>query len=274
MKKIIAFLLFILCVGCVQPVINNDNNNESKPDTETPVVEVPAEVIDLNNIEMDFIALAGSNEVQFILGLSNNNEADAEMYFSTGQKYEIVVTKNGNEVYRYSNDRMFTEALEQVTLPSKEKLEWEESWDYTIDGERVPAGEYEARAYFVPYQVSNMEVNDQVFHMTTTFVIPSENKAFRNVTVEGENGRYIVRGEGRVFEATASYFVEDGHNYLIEETFFTLKEGAPSWSEFELEINIDQDKLPENGTVTLVLFERSAKDGSIVNEYYVTLERF
>ncbi|WP_096155165.1 BsuPI-related putative proteinase inhibitor [Bacillus sp. FJAT-45066] len=273
MKKLLACLILILSVGCVQQVTNNNNNNVPKPDEETPVAEVPAEVIDLNKIEMDFIALAGSNEVQFVLGLTNKNEAEAELYFSTGQKYEIVVTKGGNEVYRYTNDRMFTEALEQLTLPSRERLEWEESWNYTIDGERLPEGEYEARAFFVPYQISNMEVNDQLFSMTTNFVVPAENKAYRNVTVEGENGRYIVRGEGRVFEATASYFVEDGQNYLVEETFFTLKEGAPSWSEFELEINIDQDKLPEHGTVTLVLFERSAKDGSIVNEYYVTLER-
>jgi hypothetical protein len=99
------------------------------------------------------------------------------------------------------------------------------------------------------------------------------NTAFRNVEVTGLNGTYTVTGEARVFEATMSYAVSDGHYYLLEG-FHTLNEGAPVWSAFTFDINIPQEKLPLNGTLTLELFEYSAKDGSKVNIWPVTLESF
>lgn len=99
------------------------------------------------------------------------------------------------------------------------------------------------------------------------------NNAFRNVTVTGSNGSYTVTGEARVFEATMQYRVEDGHNYLLEGTH-TVDEGAPSWSAFTLNITIPQADLPANGTLTLELFEYSAKDGNPTNEWVVPLDSF
>jgi hypothetical protein len=100
-----------------------------------------------------------------------------------------------------------------------------------------------------------------------------QNTAFRKVKVMGEGGVYTVTGEARVFEAVMQYAVSDGHNYLIEN-FHTLSEGAPAWSAFTLKLSVPQEKLPENGTLTLELFEYSAKDGSIVNILFVPLESF
>lgn len=102
----------------------------------------------------------------------------------------------------------------------------------------------------------------------------SESTAFRNISVSGENGEYVVNGEARVFEAVFFYSVEEGHEYLIEETKVTADEGAPAWSPFELKISIPEDQLPINGTLTLELYEKSAKDGSVINETFVKLEEF
>jgi hypothetical protein len=101
----------------------------------------------------------------------------------------------------------------------------------------------------------------------------AQNNAFRNVRVSGTDGHYTVTGEGRVFEATMNYAVEDGHDYLLEN-FYTLDEGAPAWSTFTLNIVIPQKQLPENGTLTLELFEYSAKDGTRINTLSVPLETF
>lgn len=102
--------------------------------------------------------------------------------------------------------------------------------------------------------------------------LPSNN-AFRNVSVNGSGGRYIVSGEARVFEAVMNYAVEDGHDYLLE-SHYSVGEGAPAWSPFAIEIQISSAQQPVNGTLTLELFEYSAKDGSRVNVMSIPLESF
>jgi len=99
------------------------------------------------------------------------------------------------------------------------------------------------------------------------------NTAFRGVTVSGSDGSYVVRGEARVFEATMQYAVSDGHRYLLEKTA-QVNEGAPAWSAFELKIDIPAAQRPANGTLTLELFEYSAKDGAKTNVWTVPLESF
>lgn len=102
----------------------------------------------------------------------------------------------------------------------------------------------------------------------------NESTAFQNIEVSGENGEYVVKGEAKVFEGVFSYTVEDGDDYLVEETNVTVNNGAPAWAPFEINISIPEDQLPANGTVTLELFERSAQDHSIINPYYVKLDEF
>jgi hypothetical protein len=110
-------------------------------------------------------------------------------------------------------------------------------------------------------------------HITASEDIRPCNNAFCNVSVNGSNGRYIVSGTARVFEAVMNYAVEDGHNYLLEQ-FHTLAEGAPAWSPFAIELEIPESGQPVNGTLTLELFEYSAKDGSRINVMSIPLETF
>jgi len=100
-----------------------------------------------------------------------------------------------------------------------------------------------------------------------------ENTAFRNIKISGSDGVYKVTGEARVFEAVMQYAVSDGHSYLLEKSH-TLQKGAPAWSAFTLNISIPKEKLPVNGTLTIELFEYSAKDGSPVNVLIKPLESF
>lgn len=99
------------------------------------------------------------------------------------------------------------------------------------------------------------------------------NNAFCDVLVTGSAGHYTVTGKGRVFEAVMQYAVEDGHDYLLEG-HQQLEEGAPAWSPFSLDITIPPEQLPANGTLTLELFENSAKDGSRINVLTIPLETF
>lgn len=107
----------------------------------------------------------------------------------------------------------------------------------------------------------------------TRETLSPQNNAFRNIIVNGSNGSYSVIGEARIFEATLSYEIEDGH-ILYLEGFETSEKGAPEWGLFRIDIDIPENSLPTNGTLILNLFELSAKDGSRVNELPIVLETF
>lgn len=96
-----------------------------------------------------------------------------------------------------------------------------------------------------------------------------ENARFRNVTVEKiDDFRSRVRGEGQIFEASFSWVIEDGHNEL-KKGFQTTDAGAPEWGKFDFVIDKPETM---NATMTLILFEISAMDGSRQHELPIPLE--
>ena len=96
------------------------------------------------------------------------------------------------------------------------------------------------------------------------------NKRFRDVTVEktGAN-KFRINGQGQIFEASFNWIVEDGHEEL-KKGFQTTDAGAPEWGKFEF--TIDVQKKRENSTLTLILFESSAMDGSRQHELPIVLD--
>lgn len=102
-----------------------------------------------------------------------------------------------------------------------------------------------------------------------TTVKKYSNERFRNVTVEKLNDdTFRVKGEGQIFEASFSWIVEDGHDELIEGHEMT-DAGAPKWGKFDFTLDVAKTK--ENSTLTLILFESSANDGSRQHELTIPL---
>lgn len=86
------------------------------------------------------------------------------------------------------------------------------------------------------------------------------NQHFRQVNVEKVNeNKFHVKGQAQVWEANINWVIEDGHNEL-KTGFTTTDAGAPEWGKFDFTIDIE--KKEESSTLTLILFEESAKDGS------------
>jgi hypothetical protein len=104
---------------------------------------------------------------------------------------------------------------------------------------------------------------------SNTTVKKYSNERFRNVTVEKVNGdTFRVKGEGQIFEASFSWIVEDGHNELKEGHEMT-DAGAPEWGKFDFTLDVAKSK--ENSTLTLILFETSAEDGSRQHQLPIVL---
>ncbi len=96
------------------------------------------------------------------------------------------------------------------------------------------------------------------------------NERFRQVTLEKLDGnKYRIKGQAQVFEATFNWVVEDGHNQL-KSGFVTTDNGAPEWGNFDFTIDVAKNDV--NTTLTLILFEVSAEDGSYNYELAITLK--
>ncbi|MEH7386691.1 BsuPI-related putative proteinase inhibitor [Bacillus sp. JJ1521] len=290
MKKwLLVALVFVMSLfiisGCgtttTEDALPVNSGGGEKVETETPPEQESEEPGGDENVveklQTNLSIKTGENEAIFTISLKNTSDDSVKVTIPGGQKYEIVVTDvNEKEVYRYSIDKMFIMSIEYMELKPGEEKVWEEPWDYTSnDGTRLSPGEYNATIFSTAFEVNGQEIKENSLQAEKSFTIPEEgNKAFRNVQVLGENGEYTVTGEVRVFEASFFYAVEDGHDYVIPETLQTASYGAPEWAKFEIKISIPKDKIPTNGALILHLYERSAKDGSIINLYHAKLQQF
>jgi hypothetical protein len=230
--------------------------------------------------QMDFSffvdPVAGPELAEFEIVLRNNGDMPLSFEFPTSQKYEItVLDSNKNKVYQYSEGKAFAQAFETLTIKPQESVKWKESWNYiTAAGKRVKEGEYNVTAKLKAINVNGKPIADQSLQTDVkSMYVPGQNPVFNGIQAEGSKGKYKVTGQVRPLNGKFFYSVEDGHNQLINETEVVLNSKYPQWKPFTLNIAIPENKLPQNGSVILNLYERS-KDGEIIHTYPVLLERF
>ncbi|GAA0379866.1 hypothetical protein GCM10008968_39610 [Bacillus horti] len=238
---------------------------------------------------------SGSN-ILFKLHLENKGTEDVELEFSSSQQYEVTIKdEDGEEVYRHSIDKMFAQALTTVEVKAGETYTWEDELDLnsqsvvldgtvTVEAEIVATNTAESLGLSQSDLTATAELEWEATEDSTGgSEDPNtesgdnevyENDTFRNIEVSGENGVYTITGEARVFEANLNYSVTEGHFYYIEDAHETTSNGAPNWGTFTINIDISEEELPVNGTVTLELYETSAKDGSRMDELFIPLESF
>lgn len=223
--------------------------------------------------EFEVIPYAGPESLEMEMVLRNTSSYPVNFEFPTSQKYEIQVKDaNGNEVYTYSKGKAFLQALQTLTLNPDESMIWMEKWNYFHEGQRISEGEYQVIATLKARKINNkaLPANSRA---EASVYIPAQNPVFRHVKASGEKGKYIVTGETRPLSGEFYYTVEDGHNELITEKSLRIKNQSSAWEPFTITINISSDKLPENGSVVLYMYERSKKDENIIHSFPVILER-
>jgi hypothetical protein len=81
--------------------------------------------------------------IQLALRVVNTGKKKVEIKFPSGQTYDFVVLDSaGNEMWRWGNDRMFTQAVRNKLLGAGEALDYEES----LKSKPLTPGRYLARA--------------------------------------------------------------------------------------------------------------------------------
>lgn len=71
--------------------------------------------------------------MRLILTVTNASAAPVDLAFRSGQSFDFVVLRNEQELWRWSGDQMFTQAIRDETLAAGETLTYEATW-------RPPAG--------------------------------------------------------------------------------------------------------------------------------------
>ena len=73
--------------------------------------------------------------VEFALGVTNAADHRVELRFPSGQTHDLaVLDAAGREVWRWSEGRMFTQAVQTKLLGADEQASWGESWRPTGSG--------------------------------------------------------------------------------------------------------------------------------------------
>lgn len=89
--------------------------------------------------------------VEVTLAVQNVGTAPLTLTFASGQSFEIVVRRpRRDEVWRFSHDKAFTQAVQVRTWKPGETVLYRGTWDQRdLQGRRVDPGPYEAVAIFL-----------------------------------------------------------------------------------------------------------------------------
>jgi hypothetical protein len=99
--------------------------------------------------------VAVNNGVQFSFDVTNASARKLELLFNDGRTHDIVVLDSvGREVWRWSEGRMFTQAVQAKVLRASDTLRFAESWRDPQPGNYVAVATLPARNYPVEHRVA------------------------------------------------------------------------------------------------------------------------
>lgn len=74
-------------------------------------------------------AYSAGDAVTLVLQVTNTTSRPVDLNFSSGQQFDFWIEKGDRELWRWSADQMFTQALYHIPLPAGETLRYEATWD-------------------------------------------------------------------------------------------------------------------------------------------------
>jgi len=115
---------------------------ELEPKFEEDVLKQKQAMKGLFKTSLDIVEADGKLTITF--SLTNLSGKDLQITHGSGQQYDILIFNDQDEeVYKWSNNKAFTQALIGRELKRSEQLDFEEEWNLTDNnGDYVPAGAY------------------------------------------------------------------------------------------------------------------------------------
>lgn len=85
--------------------------------------------------------------LRLTLTVENAGPDSVEVTFPSGQRVEFLAIRDGETVWRWSEGRMFTQALSTARLDPGESVEFDGEWHDPPTGEFTVRGELAARSH-------------------------------------------------------------------------------------------------------------------------------
>ncbi len=103
--------------------------------------------VNAQGLQLVVTATKGDGNIAFAIGVENGGPAAQTLQFTSGQFFDIEVTDHwGKLVWRWSNDKAFTQALWALELAAGKTSSQQTVWDLTgNDGKKLPSGSYTAK---------------------------------------------------------------------------------------------------------------------------------
>jgi hypothetical protein len=122
------FLIWILCAGALVLACGpHVRHNESAASTTDAPPAAPRRD---GRVLATSAKVSVKDGVTFTLHVTNLADNAVELTFPNGQTHDFVVLDSlGREVWRWSRERMFTQALQNKMLGAKQTATYEERWD-------------------------------------------------------------------------------------------------------------------------------------------------
>lgn len=95
-----------------------------------------------------------ANGVEFAFQVANEGSKKLELLFPDGRTHDVVVLDSiGREVWRWSDGRMFTQAVQNKVLRSNDALTFEQQWPSPRPGRYMAVATLASRNYPVEHRV-------------------------------------------------------------------------------------------------------------------------
>jgi len=82
----------------------------------------------LFSIGTDKDEYSSGEEVRIQIRVENNGDKPANLTFPTSQRYDIIITKDGKDIWRWAYEKVFTMAITVLKMKPGEVLSFEERW--------------------------------------------------------------------------------------------------------------------------------------------------
>jgi hypothetical protein len=125
-------IIWLLCAGALVLACGpHTRHNESGASAaDAPPAPTPVAAADDGQILATSANVSVGGLVALSLHVTNVADHSVELDFPNGQTHDFVVLDSaGHELWRWSNGRMFTQALQNKLLGSTETVTYEERWN-------------------------------------------------------------------------------------------------------------------------------------------------
>ncbi|MCL5257477.1 MAG: BsuPI-related putative proteinase inhibitor [Chloroflexi bacterium] len=95
-------------------------------------------------VQTDKTTYALGEPVNITVDVTNASSSSVTLNYRSGQEYDIIVNKDGQEVWKWSTGKFFTQELHSVTLAPGESRTFQDSWtQITNEGQPAMPGQYQ-----------------------------------------------------------------------------------------------------------------------------------